>query len=187
MVKEVEQLADEARSGKMESLEELIDRMYPLLSSCIRKGGWNPQEREDLLQEGRLGLMEALKEYDPEKGVPVLGFLSSRLRYLYLGMKRPQAVMSLNESYGEDEDEFLDLLESDIDTLEDIVGAETISEVRKAVSSLPEVQQRVIVDLFYNGLSLSETAGVNGIAYRTVVNTRAAALKNLRNILGDRI
>lgn len=183
MVKAIEQLTDEARAGKMESLEELIDRMYPLLSSCIRKGGWNPQEREDLLQEGRLGLMEALNAYDPEKGVPVLGFLNSRLRYLYLGMKRPQAMMSLNESYGEDEDEFLDHLESDTDILEEIVGAETINEVRKAVSSLPEVQQRVIVDLFYNGLSLSEAARINGIAYRTVVNTRAAALRNLRNIL----
>lgn len=184
MLKEVEQLADEARAGKMESLEELINRMYPLLSSCIRKGGWNPQEKEDLLQEGRLGLMEALKVYDPEKGVPVLGFLNSRLRYLYLGMKRPQSMMSLNESYGEDEGEFLDLLESDTDILEEIVGAETINEVRKAVSCLPEVQQRVIVDLFYNGLSLSETARINGIAYRTVVNTRAAALRNLRSILG---
>lgn len=184
MVKTIEQLADEVRAGKMESLEEIIDRMYPLLSSCIRKGCWNHQEREDLLQEGRLGLMEALREYDPEKGVPVLGFLSSRLRYLYLGMKRPQAMMSLNESYGDDEDEFLNLLESDTDILEEVLGAETINEVRIAVSTLPEVQKRVIVDLFYNDLSLSETASVNGIAYRTVVNTRATALKNLRNILG---
>lgn len=184
MIKTIDQLAHEARSGSMESLEELMDRIYPLLSSCIRKGGWNSQEREDLLQEGRLGLMEALKDYDPDKGVPVLGFLNSRIRYLYLGMKRPQAMMSLNESYGEDDDEYLEFLESDTDILEEIVGAESIREIRSAVAYLPQVQQRVIVDLFYNGLSLTEAAKINGIAYRTVVNTRTAALKNLRAKLG---
>ena len=184
MNRSIDNLAEEARSGDMESLEELIKRMYPLLWSGIRKCFRDFQDREDMLQDGNLELILALKDFDPEKGVPILGYLKSRIRYFYMNEKKPPETISLNATYGEEDEEFIGLLESDTNILEEIIGYESIMELRKAVESLPEMQNRVIVDLFFNGLSLGETAEVNGIAYRTVVNTRAAALKNLRRALG---
>jgi RNA polymerase sigma factor (sigma-70 family) len=186
MYRSINNLAEEARSGDIESLEELIKRMYPLLSSGIRKSFSDFQDREDMLQDGNLELILALKDFDPGKGVPILGYLKSRIRYFYMNAKKPPEALSLNAPYGEEEDEFISFLESDTDILEEIIEAESIIELRRAIKALPDMQNRVIVDLFFNDLSLGETAEVNGIAYRTVVNTRSAALKNLRRALGGR-
>lgn len=179
-----EKLFEKAGEGSIESLDEIIKRMYPLLSSRIAKGFWDPQEREDLLQEGRLEIIRAIKSFDPGKGVPLLGYLKKRIDYLYLNIKRPPAVFSLNVTFGEEGEEFIQLLESETDILEELVEVESITELRTAIEALPKMQNRVIIDLFYNDLSLSETAEINGIAYRTVVNTRAAALINLRKSIG---
>lgn len=186
MNRSIDNLAEEARSGDMESLHELIKQMYPLLSSAIRKSFSDFQDRDDLLQDGNLELILALKDFDPGIGVPILGYLKSRIRYFYMNAKKPPETFSLNAPYGEEEDEFINFFESDTDILEEIIKAESIMELRRVIEALPDMQKRVIVDLFYNGLSLGETAKVNGIAYRTAVNTRSAALKNLRRALGGK-
>ncbi|MDX9917736.1 MAG: sigma-70 family RNA polymerase sigma factor [Gudongella sp.] len=183
MDRKIDTIADEAKQGDTESMRELIDRMYPLISSNIAKGGWRLEDRDDLLQDGRLEIICAVREFDPERKVPVLGYLKSRIKYLYLGRKRDPVVASLNVTYGEDDDEFINTLQSEEDILEDILDSESYDELKQAISELPTMQKHIITDLYFNGYSLSQTAEMYGIAYRTVVNTRAQALKNLRAYL----
>ena len=62
-----EELCRLAASGDRAAEETLVRRYYRIVRSCARPfflAGW---DSEDLIQEGMLGLIKAIREYDPRK------------------------------------------------------------------------------------------------------------------------
>lgn len=73
-------LAQRALAGEPGALEELIERLLPLVSALARRFPTEGLDQTDLVQEGILGLLRALRRYDPEKGVPFAAFATWWIR-----------------------------------------------------------------------------------------------------------
>ena len=67
---ELDDLARRAQAGDQRAREELIERMLPFVNSVARGYRTAGLERADLVQEGCIGILRALRRFDPERGVP---------------------------------------------------------------------------------------------------------------------
>ena len=63
-----------AQQGSGEAAEDLVKRYTRLVKTCARPYFLVGADEEDLLQEGMLGLMKAIREYDGRRGVPFGAF-----------------------------------------------------------------------------------------------------------------
>ena len=62
-----EELCRRAAFGDRSAEETLVRRHYRLVRSCTRPFFLAGCDSEDLIQEGMLGLLKAIREYDPRK------------------------------------------------------------------------------------------------------------------------
>lgn len=77
---EADALALRAQAGDESAREELIRRLLPLVQSTARRYRTEGLEQADLLQEGIVGLLRALRRFDPERGVPFAAFATWWIR-----------------------------------------------------------------------------------------------------------
>lgn len=58
-----------ALKGDKERTVDLLESLEPLIISSIRKYYYRPNEFEDLMQDGRVKVLECLEDFDPTRGV----------------------------------------------------------------------------------------------------------------------
>jgi RNA polymerase primary sigma factor len=69
------ELVAAAQSGDLRARERLIEAFIPLIAAVARMYRQAPGvERNELIQEGVVGLLRALERYDPDRGVPFWGY-----------------------------------------------------------------------------------------------------------------
>ena len=183
MYKDFNKRFKKAREGDVKSVEGILEDLHPLIITSIKRYYYKTDLFDDLIQDGRLLILECIKNYDESKGVYFLGYVKSKLKYLYLNKhKEKRELLILNKKGNNNEDDdFIDLLESgDNSILDQIIELEEGKTLRQAILKLPKRQRQVIISYFYQGLSIKEISDKYNIAYRTVVNVKAAALKKLR-------
>lgn len=188
MYEELNEALLKARVGDIESKEQILNELYPLIISSIKKYYNRFFDFDDLLQEGRVVILECIDNYDESKEVYFLGYVKTMLKYYYLDKHKVKLMLSLNEkvSVNEDEEEFVDLLVSDVDdALEVLVKLEENKMIAQALSSLTIRQREIVIDYYYEGLTIDQIAEKFGIAYRTVVNTKTVALGKMRKVLSE--
>lgn len=77
---EVDGLARRAQAGDARAREELIERMLPLVNSIARGYRTAGLEYADLVQEGCVGILRALRRFDPSRGVPFAAYSALWIR-----------------------------------------------------------------------------------------------------------
>jgi RNA polymerase sigma factor (sigma-70 family) len=70
----IDRLAVEAAGGDAHARERLILRVLPLVSRMAKRYAGRDVDHADLLQEGILGVLRALKRYEAERGVPFTAY-----------------------------------------------------------------------------------------------------------------
>ena len=182
MYEELNDLLAEAKLGDDKSKKRILESLYPLIISSIRRYYNKLNEYEDLIQGGREVILYCINSFDETKGVYFLGYVKTRLRYFYLNKHNEKLTASLNVKVGKDkEEEIVDLLKSDIENpLEFLVRLEETMILQDALSTLTARQREIIIDFYYENLTLGEISKKLGISYRTVVNTKTVALNKLR-------
>lgn len=63
-----DQILSNAQSGNRIQLDELIKQYTPIVESVASRYSSSPMEQEDLVQEGMIGLLAAIKSYDRSRG-----------------------------------------------------------------------------------------------------------------------
>jgi RNA polymerase sigma factor (sigma-70 family) len=66
----VERLARRAKAGDAQAREQLIERLLPFVDALARSYRTAGLDHRDLVQEGIVGLLRALRRYDPDRGTP---------------------------------------------------------------------------------------------------------------------
>lgn len=91
LTKTDEELCALATRGDRNAEEALVMRYYPVVRSCARPLALAGGDSEDLIQEGMLGLLRAMREYSPEKETAFRTFAEVCIRNrLYSALRSAQ-------------------------------------------------------------------------------------------------
>lgn len=169
----------------MKSREQLLVRLKPAILSAVKKYCNIPNQSDDLIQEGYEVIIRALGDFDTKRGVHFLGYVKAMLKFHYLNRsKSTKFFVSLNQPIdsADDDIELIDTIADRGPTQEDIlIRKERDSMIRTSLSSLTERQKKVVFFYYVEGISIEEISKKMGVSYRTVVNTKTAAIKKLKN------
>lgn len=175
----------ESLGGDVGSICRLLERLRPIIISSINKYYYrNKEDFSDLVQDGYLKIIECLEGFEPKKGVHFLGYVKSKLKFLYLEKNRLyKDSISLNTNISGDNDstELLELVEDvGINIERDFEHKESIDWLKKALNFLSYRERQVIYMNYFKKMNMYSIADKLGIAYRTVVNIKVKALNKLR-------
>ena len=182
------------REGDLEAKHILIERNLRLVAHIVKKYQPPPEEMEDLLSIGTIGLMKAVVTFDPEKSARLATYaarcIENELLMHFRGKKKSSKEVSLYEPIGTDKEgnqiHLLDIVESDEpDVVETI---ETDRRTREGLALVPKLlsgRERYIIENRYGlyackPMTQREIAAALGISRSYVSRIEKRALEKLR-------
>lgn len=159
-----EQLVLMSRSGDAEATDRLLRQFKPLVLKLSRARFLAGGERDDLIQEGMIGLYKAIRDYDETKDTKFMTFAAlcvdrQMLHAIESSLREKNRVLNDSVLLGEDA---LGGMEPSSDlSPEAIMIAREMADERlgRLKESLSPMERRVL-DLYLSGLSIREIAEV---------------------------
>ena len=173
-----EQLVLSARSGDTDSLAQLIVRFLPDIQAkagCYKLAGLEP---EDLVQEGLIGLLRAVKSYDSTRKASFATFASRCILFRMLGTIRlflEQKHLPLDSAQA-----LAELSDRNGDPLEAYLKQEEEQLRRQKIKTLLSGLEQETLTLYLNGLSYEEMAQQLGCSTKAVDNALQRVRRKLR-------
>lgn len=169
----------------LEARQSLIEHYQPLVFREAMKYGLQEAVTLDLIQEGTVGLMEAVERYDPSLGVAFSLYALHRVRGRMLDFLRKNGAEVLLED-GEEEKVFL--TEAIPDTAFESADKSVLNmAVSHAVSRLPMKEQDVIRRVYLNEQTAAETADAMDVSTAYVYRLEKRGIRRLRGMLSKLI
>jgi RNA polymerase sporulation-specific sigma factor len=168
-----EQLINDARAGNVEALDELLSRFKPLVKAKAAAYFLSGGERDDLIQEGMIGLYKAFLDYAPEKNPVFSAFASLCInRQMLTAIKTAtrQKHTPLNASLA------LDTAEESIETGN---NPETLLISRESSEDISLFIRKNLSPLEYDVLKLH----MEGMPYTLIAETLGKPPKSIDNTL----
>lgn len=139
--------------GDMEARDILIERNLRLVAHVIKKYYTTPQEQEDLISIGSIGLIKAINTYKPTKGTRLATYaakcIENEVLMHFRATKKLAAEVSLSDSLDMDGDgnslSFLDVLSCDDIRLDRIENMDTEEALYKLINTRLEPREREII------------------------------------------
>lgn len=168
-----------------EARQSLIEHYQPLVFREAMKYGLQEAVTLDLIQEGTVGLMEAVERFDPSQGVAFSLYALHRVRGRMLNfLKRNGSEVLLDD--GEEEKVFL--TEAIPDTAFESADKSVLNmAVSHAVSRLPVKEQDVIRRVYLNEQTAQETAHAMDVSTAYVYRLEKRGIRRLRGMLSKLI
>lgn len=177
-----EQLVRQAQQGDAAAEALLLEKYKPLVRSRARELFLAGGDRDDLLQEGMLGLFKAVRTYDPEREASFGTYarlLVSRQIYTAVAAAQRQKHQALNQSVSMTE------IEEQQDTMalgtaqspESIVmDLENARELRETIFSLLSPMEKKVLEQYLEGYDYLQIAARMGRPAKSIDN----ALQRIR-------
>jgi len=182
---EIEACVLRAKHGNSEELLKVLEQYKPFIFKMARTYNIKDYDMYDLVQIGYVALINAVIKYKASSHTfSTYAFKSIENAFKYTARKNQKynSNLSLNTHIDPLEgtySEFIDSIESDECLEEDIVRAESIKEVKKAVSKLPADEMELIIMVYYSNCSLRTYAAKKGLNYLQAVRKKNRILKKL--------
>lgn len=191
-----EDLINVIKSGDKNALDYLIEKYKELVNMKVGKYFMIGSEREDIIQEGLIGLYKAVKSYSADKQNSFKTFANMCIeRQLITAIKSSNrqkhmplnTYLSLNTKAYEDDDEsnILDIFDSHQveDPLETITKQEYYKTVEKAIDESLSDFEKQVLKRYMNGESYNQIAEKLDTPVKSVDNAiqriRKKATKNM--------
>ena len=169
-----QQLLDKTAAGDRHAEEELAVRYSYLVCACARPYFLAGGDSEDLTQEGMLGLLSAIREYDPALQVPFRSYAETCIRNrLYSVVKAASSgkhlplnqSVPLNPSFFDNNSSF-----AQVDPEVTLIDAEkAVSLLENARKQLSELEVKIL-GYYLDGLTYREIADTVGKSPKSVDN-----------------
>lgn len=184
-------LIEAAKNGDASATETLLLR-YKALVCKIARAYYLPSggDAEDLIQEGTVGLLKAIREFHPEKSVPFIGFAATcignkvrdALRSLSADKHQPlNNALSISAGNGEDGTYYVDIPDAnDNSPLAKYLDDEAREEFYKKIETLATPLQVSVLRLYLDGASYREIAETLKITTKKVDNAINAVKNKIR-------
>lgn len=163
------QLIQDAQSGKADALNQIILLWTPLLVRLSSRYFIIGGDKEDLLQEARIGLLKAIQSYDPQKGVDFLPYAKTCIHnHIISAMNEAKAQKhaALNRSV-DLESATLFSYDNPLDTF--IIREHLEAVLSDAQTALSELEKKVLL-LYLDGVSYKKIATRLQITEKSVSN-----------------
>ena len=181
--------------GDLEAQHILIERNLRLVAHIVKKYQPPPEEMEDLLSIGTIGLMKAVVTFDPDKSARLASYAARCIEnevLMYLrGKKKSSKEVSLYEPIGTDREgneiQLFDVIEmNEEDVYRRLERKEDVIRLYQQVESVLSQRERMVLKLRY-GLyneeeyTQREIAAMLGISRSYVSRIEKSAIEKLRN------
>ena len=177
-----EELIRLLRAGEEYIEDYLLEKYKPFVKSRCRVLFLVGGDREDLIQEGMIGLFKAIRDFDPENGSPFAAF--ARLcveRQLYTAIEAAgrlknaplNAYISLSE-------ESENLMDSGIE--EAVIERASFQQIYEKVQSFLSPMEKIVLELFLEGKDYTEIAEIMGKSVKSIDNALQRIKGKLRKI-----
>jgi RNA polymerase sigma-70 factor (ECF subfamily) len=137
---------------------------------------------EDCIQEAFISIWRSGGRFDPTRG-SVRSWTLSIVRNRAIDVLRSKAGKAPKMTF--DDDEIIESRPSGELTDEEAMRHETATEVRGAISQLPDDQSKVIQLAYFGGFSQSEIAGMLNVPLGTVKGRMRLGLEKIRGELAE--
>lgn len=170
--------------GLLEARQSLIEHYQPLVFREAMKYGLQEAVTLDLIQEGTVGLMEAVEKYNPSLGVAFSLYALHRVRGRMVDFLQENGKDLLLDK-GEEE---AYLTETVPDTTFESADKSVLhSTVDRAMSRLPEREQDVLRMVYLKEQSAQETAAAMDVSTAYVYRLEKRGIRRLRGMLSKLI
>lgn len=181
--------------GDLEAKHILIERNLRLVAHIVKKYQPPPEEMEDLLSIGTIGLMKDVVTFDPDKSARLASYAARCIEnevLMYLrGKKKSSKEVSLYEPIGTDREgneiQLFDVIEmNEEDVYRRLERKEDVIRLYQQVESVLSQRERMVLKLRY-GLyneeeyTQREIAAMLGISRSYVSRIEKSAIEKLRN------
>lgn len=195
-----EEIIKEIRNGDKQALSYLMNKYKEIVNLKVGKYFMVGAEKEDIVQEGLIGLFKAIKTFNAEKNNTFKTFANMCIeRQLITAIKSSNrqkhmplnSYLSLNMSaYDNEEENGVELMDTfDSKTIEDpletIINKEYYSEIEKSIDKTLSQFEKQVLDRYMKGESYVTIAKRLDSPVKSVDNAiqriRKKAMKNLPN------
>ncbi len=186
----INDLVRQAKTGSPEASEELLSRLKPLIYACIKRNFFgNVPSWEDLVQEASLSILEGVRDYNEQRGIPFLAYIKTKLKFDIHNICRSERThgshIAAVDKEGHNPLELV--IDDSANPQEDLLKGEQSSIIEDALNEL-EAKHREVIKLYcYQKLTLKDTARKMGISYKTAQRYKAKAVEQLNGLLGEEL
>lgn len=140
--------------GDVEARNRLIEHNLRLVAHIVKKYDARPEEAEDLISIGTMGLIKAINGFDQDKGTRLATFaarcIENEILMYFRSLKKRRSEKSLHEPIGVDREgnemTFIDVLDDDAKNVAEQVDQRLEEEsLVKGVRRLEERERAVLV------------------------------------------
>lgn len=177
-----EELICRLRAGESAIEEYLLEKYKPFVKSKSRALFLVGGDKEDLIQEGMIGLFKAIRDYDPENGTPFAAFAKLCVeRQLYTAIeaagRMKNAPLNAYISLSEEEEHLMD------GGIEDAVIEKTsYQQLYEKVCTLLSAMENVVLELYLEGKDYTEIAQILGKSDKSIDNALQRIKSKIRKI-----
>jgi RNA polymerase sigma factor FliA len=189
-------LRSEAEVDRLVSENQRLVQL--LVSRYLRKYYVGTMEREDLVSWGQIGLVQAARAWDPERGAFSTLACKAIEWMIVRGVRREwkpdqaAATVSLDDLIVGEEttgsgERFVERITATQDLEGELLSGETRAAVRSAVTALPARQRRLIERYYYEEVPVARLAEELGVSRQMVYVRQRQALRRLRAALSTAV
>ncbi|MBW3562391.1 MAG: RNA polymerase sporulation sigma factor SigH [Actinobacteria bacterium] len=194
-----EQLVEEARQGDQVALAELLDRYRRFARAKARSYFLVGGDRDDIIQEGLIGLYKAVRDYEPEHEASFRSFAelcitrqiltaiktATRQKHVplntYVSFERPQGDDDGGRTLGDTIPDHVD-----VDPLRQLIDSDELRQLRVTFRELLSGLESDVLSLYVEGRSYHEIAETLGRHVKSVDNALQRIKRKLEHHLRDR-
>lgn len=186
---EIEACVMRAKKGNGEELLKILEQYRPFIIKTASQYNIKNYDIYDLIQIGYVTLINAVAKYrigSHTFSSYAFNSIKNAFKCTARNNSKYDEMLSLNSPVNEANGysaEFIDCIESDENTEEDIINDEILKELRKAVAKLPSDEEELIIMVYYSKCSLKTYADKKGLSYQQAIRKRNRVLEKLNHRL----
>jgi RNA polymerase sporulation-specific sigma factor len=175
--------------GDYLSRQKLITSFQPLVFKIAKQYANNSDLIMDLIQEGIVGLIDAVDNYNPDIGTKFITFAVYHIRGRIIDyLKKGAKIETISLNAEKDGIILLEKMNIDKKLLEQLVEKGLLfSKVNEVLSELPEREQRLIQRIYINDEAAVQVARDMGISLSYLHRIKKKSIKRLRGKLSTLI
>lgn len=189
MVSDINYIIQESLNGDKNCQEILLEKLNPLIYRNIYKYyDFTDPIIEDLVQEGYIEILQALRTFDKKRGVHFLYYIKTKIQFLYKNYYK-NTHKQTNEMHLFENIEQLNFDTENIDSdshcniLENLIEKESVQELLTNIKKLKSKEQEIIYLYYYDNKTIKEISKTLNIPYSTLIGKKQTALKKLKHHL----